>query len=424
MESKAQPMSQTQEYEARLDQDELDEIVAAHVNYLEGSMGGKRAILKNTDLSGLKLKDKDLRQASFTNCGMTGMDLSGTDFQEASLYACDLSYCNLKRTKFTRADMRGAKIEYAMLEEANLEKADLRTGGVSADSSFNKGDAVTFIGANLAGAKMTGVMATQADFSDAILVGVNLNGANMKDAKLEGADLSDANIVGAQFEGASLRSAILTGVEMGELKSSKIDLEEAITDDNAGKSVANLKEPLFKLIEKHRMWVQTAGKVGEQLDLSNVDMRGMKSLQREKLTAIKAINAKFFSMNLSEIEMQSAVLNGSDFRNVRFEASDLRGSLFQNCQFSHAKMRRVVASPLVIGGGDKKREVPCNFSGGVFRYADLSGGDFRQVNFVGADLSYANLTNCNLEGADFSEANLKGTNFDGAKLDNAKINRA
>jgi len=146
---------QTSELE-RISQDQLDALVTLHKRFLEGRLGGRRAMLKNTDLTGLTLQGQDLRQASFMGCVMVGMDLSQANFQEAALYACDISNSNLNDTRFVRADLRGARIENSSLKGADLEKADLRVGGIADDSSYDSGQAVNFRGANLSGAKLAG----------------------------------------------------------------------------------------------------------------------------------------------------------------------------------------------------------------------------------------------------------------------------
>ena len=294
MQDTASPHSQPPQ---KITQDQLDALVGLHNRFLEGRVGGRRATLRNTDMTSLSLKGHNLRQASFIGCIMVGMDLAGANFQEASLYACDLSNSNLLKTRFIRADLRGARIENANLEGANLEKADLRVGGLSdGGAAYDSGQAVNFRGANLSGAKLTGSMATRADFSDAILSGANIANADLRGAMLEGADLSNAEVGGAKFNGANLKSAILTGIEMESFNSHDVDISAAITDDNIGTSVAALSQPLEKLIEDHRAWVESAGKSGKQLDLSGVDMRQLKSLKQEKLTAIRADGTKFFGM--------------------------------------------------------------------------------------------------------------------------------
>ena len=407
-----------------ISQDQLDALVKLHSRFLDGRLGGRRAMLKNTDMSGLSLQGQDLRQADFVGCLMAGMDLSNANFQEASLYACDLSNSNLNDTRFVRADLRGARIENAMLQGADLEKADLREGGVADANNYGAGQAVNFRGANLSGAKLAGTVASKANFSDAILAGANMSQADLRGAEMEGADLSNADVDGAQLSGANLKSAILTGVEVTKIKDKEagIDLSEAITDENVGKSVADLDEPLAKLIESHRGWVESAGENGEQLDLSTMDMRSLKTLKMEKMTAIRAVDTKFLGMNLYKIELQSAVLDGSDFRNCDMEEADLRGSSFIGGNFSHAKMCKIDGSPLMFGGsGAGKRFSPCNFEKAKLRYADLSGAQLKSGVFKGADLSYANLSGADLREADFTGANVTGVNFDGAQTEGANI---
>lgn len=409
----------------KLTQDQLDAMVKLHQRYLDGRIGGRRASLKNTDLSGLVMRSCNLSQSDFMSCIMMNMDLSGSNFSEASLYACDLSVSNLNNASFTRADLRGAKIENASMREIDLEKADLRSGGVAVgtfDASASK--PVNFCGANLTGAKMKGVLASKANFEDSILVGADMSGVDLTGAKLTGADLSNAETSGAQFDGADLEDAILLGVELDDFKRWGLDVSSALTDENAGTDVSELEEPLPQMLERHRDWVKTGGKSGRQMDLSDIDMRFLKTLKQEKLIAIKAIKAKFCSMNLYKTELQSAVMDKSDFRYCDMEEADMRGASFKGANFSHAKLCSINANALMFGvssGQDAKRFSPCDFEGAKFRYADLKGGQFKNANFKGADLSHADFTGCDLREADFTGAIMVNTNTEGANLEGAII---
>jgi uncharacterized protein YjbI with pentapeptide repeats len=416
-------MQENQENLAGLEsisQDQLDALVRLHARFLEGRLGGRRASLKNTNISGLSLQGQDLRQASFMGCVMRGMNLSAANFQEASLYACDLSNSNLNDTKFVRADLRGARIENASLQGADLEKADLRVGGIADGSSYDSGQPVNFRGANLSGAKLAGSIASKADFSDAILVGANMARADLRGAQMEGADMSNAEVEGAQLGGANLKSAILTGVTVSHIKGKDVDLSTAITDENAGVSVTDLDSPLAKLIEDHRSWVQTSGKTGKQLDLSNIDLRALQSLKMEKLTAIRAVNAKFLGMNLYKVELQSAVLDGSDFRNCDIEEGDFRGSSFKGANLSHAKLKGINGSPLMFGNtASAKRFSPCDFEGAKIRYAILTNAQLKSAVFINADLSFTDLSGADLRGADFTGAEMQGAILEGAQMEDA-----
>ena len=250
-------MSQVQSTDAineKFTQDQLDALVSLHARFLQGRIGGRRAILKNVDLSDLEIKHQDLRRVDFTNVKMRRMDLTGTSFQEASLFACDLSFSTLNKVSFVRADLRGSKIEGADLERTDLKEADLREGGIFGQSPQGEATAVNFRGANLTGARLAGCLANKADFSDAILAQAKIEQADFRNAVLEGADLTGADIHGIQLSGAKLNHAILTDVDLSEIrdKEAGVDLTRALTSENIGKSVADLDEPLVKLIEKHR----------------------------------------------------------------------------------------------------------------------------------------------------------------------------
>lgn len=121
-------------------------------------------------------------------------------------------------------------------------------------------------------------------------------------------------------------------------------------------------------------------------------MRELKSLKQEKLTAIKACNAQFFGMNLYKIEMQSAQLDGADFRQCDLEGADfMRGSSLKGVRMNHANLRDTNFDPLLFGAeGAHERFSPCHFEHSVLRYANFEGANLKSAIFLGADLSHAN----------------------------------
>lgn len=404
----------------KMTQAQLDAMIELHSRFLTGRLGGRRATLKNVDMSGLSITDRDMRQADFTGCKMLGMDLSKANFSESRLYACDLSHSNLARSNFARSDLRGTRIESSNLIGANLDKADLRVGGFSKNGMYDTGESVSFRGANLSGARLVGTLANSADFSDAIMTGINVSGADLRNAELQGADLSGAQLAGTKLKGAHLNAAILTGVNMAEISEMEVDLSGAITDANIGLSVVDLEQPLPTLIEMHRQWVETAGKQGKQLDLSGYDMRPLETLKLQTLTAVRAVKARFFGMNLYKTQLQSSILDDADFRRCDMDEVDMRGTSMKNARFNHAKVRKGNFEPLMFGGGEgAKRFAPCDFRHASLTYADFSGSKMRMVNFRDADLSNANFTGADLREADFTGANMAGTILEDANTENA-----
>ena len=136
-----------------------------------------------------------------------------------------------------------------------------------------------------------------------------------------------------------MRSAILTGSNVEAIANSGADLTDAVTDSNIGPSLDDLQKPILHMIDDHQTWVKTSGKEGHHLDLSGFDLRECRSLKRQKLTALVAIKAKFFGMNLFQIELQSANLEGADFRRCDLVQADFRGANLKGAKFSHSDLR-------------------------------------------------------------------------------------
>jgi uncharacterized protein YjbI with pentapeptide repeats len=211
-------------------------------------------------------------------------------------------------------------------------------------------------------------------------------------------------------------------VGISDISGSGADLTGAITDENVGKPISALEEPLAKLIKEHRNWVATVGKQGRQLDLSGYDLRILLSLSGERLTAVRSVGARFCGMDLTEVQMQSAVLDKSDFRSCFLRGADFRGSSMREVKMGHADLRNADFRALVFDAGDgSRRSSPCEMDGANLRYSNCAGGRFNGTNFRQADLSYCDLTGCDLSGCDFTGARLDGVIFEGATAKGAVI---
>ena len=114
--------------------------------------------------------------------------------------------------------MRGAN-----LIGADLYECDLREGTIAEKDRFgnlrlmqhdigpSELPAAMMHSANLERAKMTGVIAVQADFTDAMMKGCSLARANLRQAKLTGANLENADLSGCNMTGCDLTGAVLVG---------------------------------------------------------------------------------------------------------------------------------------------------------------------------------------------------------------------
>ena len=139
----------------RMDQSELDNVVASHVKYIRGE-GGQRANLRGADLGGA-----DLGGANLSGADLSGVNLSGANLSWAHLGGVNLSGADLSRAHLRRADLSGADLSGADLGGANLSGADLR-------------------GAHLRGVNLSGAYLRRAHLSEANLGGADLSRADLR----------------------------------------------------------------------------------------------------------------------------------------------------------------------------------------------------------------------------------------------------
>ncbi len=414
----------------KMEQKELNELIKKHDMFMNGRPGGARAVIRDRDLSGLSFEKAKLSQSDFTGCIMRGCDLSGAQFESATLFGCDMTKAKLYHTNFTRADLRGADITGADLREAVLDGADLREGAsvlrVSADEEGRdiykeqqKGN-VVLVGSDLSGASLQNTHATKADFGNANLSGADLSGAQLQSANLEGSDMTGSNMSKTDLRSANLKDSIMLGVDLEQADIKDADLAGALTDDQSGRAYEEVALTLDEMVKKHTEWVSSAGRQGKQLNLSDYDMRNIRTLAGARLTAIKAMKTMFAGVNFTGTEMQSAILDGSDFRKCDMRSIDLRASSLKGALLNRADMRNANLSFLSFTQKDgNERHTPCNLEGAWLRYTDLSGAQLRGAILRNADLSHADLTDCDLRGTDFRGADLTQTIFEHAQTDGA-----
>lgn len=188
--------------------------------------------LAGLDLARLDLSGLDFKAARLSGANLFGADLSGANLVGANLSGALLDRITMVSTRFDRADLRGASL--------------LRPSGFSTLAS-DAGEASTFAGARLSGAKIFGRFhradLTGADLTDATLapfgktgfiehiwrtefLGAKLDGATLVRAdlghvlfafaSLKGADLTDARLTNADLTGADFTGANLTGADFSD----------------------------------------------------------------------------------------------------------------------------------------------------------------------------------------------------------------
>jgi uncharacterized protein YjbI with pentapeptide repeats len=94
----------------KLTKQQLNEIIELHQLWLEGKVGGVRANLSNDDLSGLNLRNVDLRGAYLHGADLRDTDLQDANLSGADLRKVDLRNADLKGTNLHNADLRGVDL--------------------------------------------------------------------------------------------------------------------------------------------------------------------------------------------------------------------------------------------------------------------------------------------------------------------------
>lgn len=415
---------------ARLTQAELDEVLHRHALFRESRPGGRRAVLNGHDLAGISLPGRDLSHADFTGSSFYGADLRDAKFDSATLFVCDFRQANLTNVSFMRADMRGCFFAGAVMASANLFEADLRPGAqVSRDreGEFHvlrpeemPGVASTagFVGANLTNASLTGAIAVQTDFSEAIMRGCKLVRAHVRGANFSGTNLQGADFAQADTRGACFRGSVITGANFEYANTAGADMQGALSDKPNGRMLKELDVGLEELLRLHRTFVESCGATGHALDLSGFDLRNAGALTGACLTMLTAQCAVFFGLDLSGAALQAARCREADFRDCTLNGADMRGIVLAGATLNGASMQGVKLRPLIFDGG---RRMQSDLSGASLRHVDLRGADLRGVRLSGADMSFADLTGADVTGMDLEGAKLAGCRLSHDLFDSAVL---
>ena len=102
---------------------ELTLIIESHNKWLNCEPDGRRADLRDVNLSGADLSGADLRGVNLSGADLRGANLSGADLRVASLSGADLRGANLSGAGLSGADLRGVNLSGADLRGADLRGA-------------------------------------------------------------------------------------------------------------------------------------------------------------------------------------------------------------------------------------------------------------------------------------------------------------
>lgn len=393
-----------------------------------GRVGGARAVFSFCDLSGISLAGRNLSDADFTGAILADCNLAGAKLERSIFFCADLRRANLGRANLRRADLRGACLRGAFMVGADMFETDLREGAIAErDATGNltflhhklqpsEMQSVVLANANLERARMSGIIAIQADFTDAIMRSCKLVRANLRQSKLTGANLEGADLSGADLKGANLAGAVLVKAKLNMAVTDQADMTGVLTDEPAGKPLAELVPSIEERLENHARWCDSQGREGSPLIINGYDLRTLKTLASANLTAMRAPGCVFYGLDLSGIQLQGAQLQGADLRTTKLSGADLRGVNLSEAKLTNADLRDCNLGALLIAND---RILPSILDSAVIRYADLRGVDLHHTSLKGADLSYSNMIGAKMRSADFTDCSLDTTLFSRGALTEA-----
>lgn len=274
----------------QIDTEELSEILRKHKTWLDSDgQSGQRAVLSQTNLSGM-----DLRHANLTNAILKNADLSGADLSEANLSGANLNGANLRGAKLHRAILKPLSLSKAALalEEAALISEEAgqydkwsilqHNSVIRIDAPPKKGVKPTLLNkadltkASMSTANFSGAMMQEANFSQVIgsyvvFAGADLHQAVLKDSKLSFSDLSNANLTYTNLAGADLLASDLTGAELmnADLRGANLQLTQL---NNAAFNNANFTHTRFAGCKIGGAYFEPSPQtVGEMVDIAFAD---------------------------------------------------------------------------------------------------------------------------------------------------------
>jgi uncharacterized protein YjbI with pentapeptide repeats len=401
----------------RIDQGEIVAIAQRHQRFRACKPGGARAVLEFADASGLDFSSLDLEDAVFTGCRLEGANFAEAKLDHAIFFCADLRRADLRGASLRRADLRGTSLQGANLSHADMFECDFREGTIAekvggGELAFLSHEAngadleeTMFVSANLDRARMNGISAIRADFTNAVMRECKLVRAKLTHARMVGANLENADLAGADLIGANLDGAVLTGACLEMIVTQDTSMKDILTDAVAGRALDELERPVQDMLAEHVQFVASNGAQGAVADFSGTDLRPLGSLTDLDLTGLQAPHANMYGMDLKRVRLQGANLEGVDLRFALLVGADLRGINLRNAKLSGADLRDSKLGPLLLG---VDRRLPSRLGGATLDYADLRGTDLRY-----ADLTNAQLSNSRTSGAAFEGAVMEGTRLDG-----------
>ena len=420
----------TPRYTQNMGIDLISKLITDHKNFLSGTPGGKRLILSYRRLTNISFVRSDLRNADFTGATLVDCDFAFSNFEGSIFYCANLSGSSLVAANLTKCDLRGAKLNRVDLTHAILDWADCREGTLllqnksgnlvnifdlnpdlqfdgtdDRPATFNNSKAheTSLSNANMASASFKGAIITKARFDNA-----NLTRATFKGTVIKETEFTNANLENADFSSADLVNTCISGIEFLNAKMVK--------------DLCDFEEDLQRMINDHKLWVDTLSTQGKRIVIKNRNLCGL-----------QMPNVDWSAADFTNVNFKDAVLSGSKFmmatfKNCRFDGADFSGANFggttvTNSSFTCANFEGSAIQPVKSLTNPDEAWGPklslCNFT-----EANFNGSKIGNCSFTGSTFHMAILTKCEIVSCDFSEANLCYADFRGSNIKSPLLTRA
>ena len=103
-------------------QEELEDVIKLHKDWLIGSSKGKKADLRDANLRNADLRDANLWNANLSNANLSNANLSNANLRNAGLSNADLRNAGLSNADLSNADLSNADLEKLVIQLPNICK--------------------------------------------------------------------------------------------------------------------------------------------------------------------------------------------------------------------------------------------------------------------------------------------------------------
>lgn len=358
-------------------QAELDIMLKKHNLFMIGKNGGARIVYKFKNLSHLNFRGMNLSGADFTGSILQAVNLSGCNCKGTAFYGCDLTGAKLDNGFFERTDFRGADLTDASMIGVDLSKADMRGGQVRKIEKLNTPSPVE-----------SSVDLSVAFDNDQRSTDLVLKGESFEQRS------SDLTLSASADDQVSRIASLVLKGESDEARVSDLDLTIA-------------PDIWDKMVKDHHLWLSTAGAKGQQMDLSNHDLRNQKDIAQTALTMIKATQSRFDELYMVKSQMQGSDFKDSSVTKIAGQYADFRGSNLAYVDFSDSDLSFAHFESLTVKTVKGEQKIRTNLS-----HANFSGANLSRARFWDAILVHANFRGATLDDVDFKGADLTDAVFD------------